>query len=247
MKIFDRPKGVRPKRRQCWASVALANVKLQSAFGPDETLFIVRRAHEVATLRAAHAFDIGATCEDFNRVQDLAKAAQKALDKLLKNLGSEAMVGVERGTAAIMLATPILILDQGRRGGEAGNMALAQRAAVDDATALLRARDVAMEINDAAIKREKKLRQGRQKAGDLAQLEFAKVMAAAWEYIFKKRPPLGTASDTNPFLQFIQAGWGAAERPPAAFVGAMRALSADRKLAKQPNSSAVGQKSPEWL
>jgi hypothetical protein len=190
--------------------------------------------HEVQRVRRAQP---GLIADDFQCLEDKAKAAHKALDKLLHHLEPKAKEPAD-------LALPILTVQAGLQKGTPRAL---HKMSEDDALTLWNAREIIKRFAQAAARKEARVRQGRQNPGNPEHRIFAKTLAEMWIFLTGKRPGSNPAHDRNPFLRFVAAAWidvfGHDENSEdPTFVGALAALSfSDYQI------SQITSKGPDWI
>ncbi len=199
----------------------------------------VRRAMEVGYLQVLYVRheSPGSIADDFEFLEDKAKAAHEALDKLLKHLEP-------RARAPADLARPILTAQAGLQTGTAQTL---HERSMADALVLWNAREVIERLKNAAERKEARVRRGRQNPGKPEHRIFAATLSEMWIFLTGKRPGTNPAHDKNPFLRFVTAAWidvfGHDENSEdPAFVGALTALSfSDYQI------SQITSKGPDWI
>src|SRR5262249_13095701 len=174
---------------------------------------------------------------DFELLEDKAKAAYKALDQLLEHLEPKAKAPAD-------LALPILTAQAGLQKGRPQAL---HKMADDDALTLWNAREIIERLAQAAARKEARVRQGRQNPGKPEHRIFAKSLTEIWIFLTGKMPGTNPAYDKNPFLRFVAAAWidvfGHDENSEdPTFVGALAALSfSDYQI------SQIKSKGPDWI
>jgi hypothetical protein len=201
---------------------------------------VARRAMEVGYLNAMRATreQPGPIAKDFGNLATLAGEAASALDKLIKHLDPHS-------ARAADLALPILTAQAGHQKGSAQEL---HSRAEKDAAILLAARKIAQRLEEAAQRKDARIRKGRQNPGKPNHAAFVRTLAEAWVYLTERKPGSTPDHSKNPFLQFSALAWADVFDPegklaPPEFTGALRQL---------PDWSAfqlsqLKSKGPSWL
>lgn len=131
----------------------------------------------------------------------LAHNAAKAIQQLVKRLPKN-MFGVEDRhqlvnplRLTLRAAMPTLTHEE------------RNKIAVDQAAALVAARDLLNQIASNTSQYRKSLTNGRSNPGDLAKMEFAIVMAEWWRDVTGQLPGSGSEPTNSPFLRFVSTAW----------------------------------------
>jgi len=212
----------------------------QLSFDLSEARGVARRALEIGYHRVL-AFPTnapGPISEDFIKLEDRAKSAIAALDGLIHHLCPDATTGPH-------LELSILTAQAGLQEGDP--RALHERAS-HDGVILWEAREIAKRLEDAATRKDMRVRKGRKNDPKPKHREFAIPLAEMWVYLTGQTPGSNPDENKNPFLRFCAAGWidvfgnaTTSEKEPN-FIGALQALKFDSEEVEKLKA-----RGPDWL
>jgi hypothetical protein len=198
-----------------------------------------RRGLEVAyceVLRVRHEAS-GPIANDFQFLEDTARAAHKALDALLNHLKPNAKSPAE-------IEVPILTAQAGFQDGAPREL---HGRALAGVLALWEAREIARSLAGTALKKEARVRKGRQNPGKPEHRIFVATLAEMWVFLTGKKPSPNQSPEKNPFLRFVMAAWidvfghGGVDEDPQ-FAGAIYSLSfSANKIAR------LKEHGPDWI